>query len=292
MRELETAVEEAVASHTQAVVSERHYQDKLNEKRAKVGALAQKQEILEEEYTNWRTLVEQRFGEELQVTETAVYLERKLKAKRAAFERSQQEQGQTPEEIEEELTRATTNYEKAKSDFTQLHNLITMMRRSMAIRQSRWQEFRKFMSLRCKLCFQYYLAERGFFGQIQLDHDKKTLALSVQTDDQKTKDGKGKAKDAKSMSGGEKSFSTICLLLSLWDAMNCPIRALDEFDVYMDAVNRKISMKMMLDVAKNSDKQHILITPQEMGNIQLGPEIRVHRMHDPERGQQTLRFQA
>ncbi|KAG8801043.1 Structural maintenance of chromosomes protein 6 [Serendipita sp. 400] len=60
----------------------------------------------------------------------------------------------------------------------------------------------------------------------------------------------------------------------------------------MDAVNRKISMKMMLDVAKNSDKQHILITPQEMGNIQLGPEIRVHRMHDPERGQQTLRFQA
>lgn len=58
------------------------------------------------------------------------------------------------------------------------------------------------------------------------------------------------------MSGGEKSFSTICLLLSLWDAMGCPIRgefnsrmipglysyyvALDEFDVYMDAVNRYV----------------------------------------------------
>ncbi|CAG8747645.1 15581_t:CDS:1, partial [Dentiscutata heterogama] len=31
-------------------------------------------------------------------------------------------------------------------------------------------------------------------------------------------------KDPKSLSGGEKSFSTICLLLALWEAMGCPIR--------------------------------------------------------------------
>lgn len=37
----------------------------------------------------------------------------------------------------------------------------------------------------------------------------------------------------KSLSGGEKSFSTICLLLSLWDNMTVPFRALDEFDVFM-----------------------------------------------------------
>jgi chromosome segregation ATPase len=59
----------------------------------------------------------------------------------------------------------------------------------------------------------------------------------------------------------------------------------------MDAVNRRISMKMMIDTANNSDKkQYILITPQDMSNVAMGPTVRVHRMIDPERGGGTLPF--
>ena len=86
---------------------------------------------------------------------------------------------------------------------------------------------------------------------------------------------------------------------------------LDEFDVFMDAVNRRISMKMMvsflslraqyaplifhiqIDTANASDgRQYILITPQDMNNIHIGTTVRVHRMRDPERGQNTLAFNA
>lgn len=62
----------------------------------------------------------------------------------------------------------------------------------------------------------------------------------MQTEDKIMAATQSKEKDPKSLSGGEKSFSTICLLLALWEAIGCPIRCLDEFDVFMDAVNRSV----------------------------------------------------
>ena len=42
------------------------------------------------------------------------------------------------------------------------------------------------------------------------------------------------------------SFLLICDL-ALWDAMTPPFRILDEFDVFMDAVNRKVAMKLIAE---------------------------------------------
>ncbi|KAF7981432.1 hypothetical protein HWV62_33431 [Athelia sp. TMB] len=161
---------------------------------------------------------------------------------------------------------------------------------SLMIRLARWQEFRRHIALRCKLVFQYHLSNRGYYGKVLFDHNAGTLQLKVQTDEQAQTQGGARDKDPRSLSGGEKSFSTICLLLSLWESIGCPLRCLDEFDVFMDAVNRRISMRMMIDTANASDKkQYILITPLAV-NMEIGLSVRVHRMNDPERGQATLAF--
>ncbi|KAJ3607068.1 hypothetical protein NHX12_026583 [Muraenolepis orangiensis] len=71
--------------------------------------------------------------------------------------------------------------------------------------------------------------------------------------------------DMRSLSGGERSFSTVCFVLSLWAITEAPFRCLDEFDVFMDMVNRRISMDMMLKIAKAQRfRQFIFLTPQSM----------------------------
>lgn len=136
--------------------------------------------------------------------------------------------------------------------------------------------------------FGYLLSERQFRGRILMSHADKELDIKVEPDLSKTSDA-GRA--TRTLSGGEKSFSTICLLLSIWEAMGSPIRCLDEFDVFMDSVNRATSMSMMIKAARRSvGRQFILITPQSMNNVDLGDDVRVHKMNDPERGQTTLPF--
>ncbi|KAH9049872.1 P-loop containing nucleoside triphosphate hydrolase protein [Lactarius hengduanensis] len=159
------------------------------------------------------------------------------------------------------------------------------LKQSLRLRLEKWHDFRRHIAFRCKVVFQYHLSNRGYFGKVLFNHHDGTLQLRVQTEDLNGTQGETRDKDPRSLSGGEKSFATICLLLAMWESIGSP----HPFDVFMDAVNRRISMKMMIDTANSSDgKQYILITPQNMQNIHVGPTVRVHRMSDPERGQGTL----
>ncbi|PVF98656.1 P-loop containing nucleoside triphosphate hydrolase protein [Serendipita vermifera] len=283
---LEVEMNEVVTELLKSQRELSHYQNKLEEANREVRNVEEVQEQIETDYKDWRRRVEERYPEVTNPRRSSV-VDKELKANQTALQRAIQEQGQTVEEIEVELARARDTWTKAKEEYKDMSNLVRRLRKSLAGRMQHWQHFRQFISLRCKLSFKLYLSLRGFYGRVTLDHENGLLSLKVVTDDQKSQNGQSREKDAK-MSGGEKSFSTICLLLSLWDAMGCPIRALDEFDVYMDAVNRRISMKMLLDAVKNTNKQHILITPQEMNSMTFGPEVRVNRMRDPERGQRVL----
>ncbi|KAJ4412689.1 Structural maintenance of chromosomes protein 6 [Didymella pomorum] len=160
--------------------------------------------------------------------------------------------------------------------------------RTLQHRQVRWKQFRSGISVRARVTFGYLLSERKFRGTLQIDHRNQALDIEVQPD---STEKSGGGRQTKTLSGGEKSFSTVCLLLSLWDAMGSPIRCLDEFDVFMDSVNRDRSMNMIIDAARRSvGRQFIFITPQSMNNVQQDSDVKITRMKDPERGQTALNF--
>lgn len=68
-----------------------------------------------------------------------------------------------------------------------------------------------------------------FQGSIKIDHQEKTLQLEVNPQN----DAKRPTNDAKSLSGGERSYSTVAFILALWDCTGLPFYFLDEFDVFM-----------------------------------------------------------
>jgi structural maintenance of chromosomes protein 6 len=114
----------------------------------------------------------------------------------------------------------------------------------------------------------------------QADDDDDMDVENSQNSEQQVVAG---AKDARNLSGGEKSFSTVCLLLSLWEAMSCKIRGLDEFDVFMDPVNRRVAVGLLVETARNNkDTQHILISPQAIEKESyFGKDVRIKRLSPP-----------
>ncbi|KAJ7600936.1 P-loop containing nucleoside triphosphate hydrolase protein [Mycena floridula] len=282
-------VELAAQERVQAQSNVRHWEKKLETENATVKAIQTALDALQIEHSEWTTKAEE-YCERFPNPRSLEEVERQIVSTSAALKHKAQKSGASVDELLQEYTQATAKHELARKDWREMVKLNTILRNSIVTRRSRWEEFRRHIALRCKLVFQYHLSHRGYFGKVMFDHKLKTLNLKVQTDDTATQQS-SRDKDPRSLSGGEKSFSTICLLLSLWESIGCPLRCLDEFDVFMDAVNRRISMKMMIDTANQSDKkQYILITPQDMGNVELGTTVRVLRMEDPSRTQGTLAF--
>ncbi|CBI38669.3 unnamed protein product, partial [Vitis vinifera] len=71
------------------------------------------------------------------------------------------------------------------------------------------------------------------------------------------------------LSSGERSFSTLCFALALHEMTESPFRAMDEFDVFMDAVSRKISF---VDFALAQGSQWIFITPHDISMVKQGED--------------------
>ncbi|KAH0562577.1 hypothetical protein GP486_002744 [Trichoglossum hirsutum] len=214
--------------------------------------------------------------------ETPGSLDKKLDKLTNDLDRFNREIGGTPEQIAREAQETADAYRTAQKQLEQLDEIGQMLKYALLERQNRWRKFRRYISARARAQFTYLLSERSFRGALKTDHQRRTLDLQVEPDE--TRSGKGR--QTKTLSGGEKSFSTICLLLSLWEAMGSPIRCLDEFDVFMDNVNRDINA-----ARRSVGRQYVLITPNSMGNIDVAEDVKIIKLSDPERGQTTLPFE-
>jgi chromosome segregation ATPase len=130
--------------------------------------------------------------------------------------------------------------------------------------------------------FAELLGMNKYTGELKWAHDEESLDLCVEKANAKSG---GQSKDLKALSGGERSYTTICLLLAFGEALETPVscpaqptlpstlttagihlipgsltfrlfvarssnhicqfRVLDEFDVFLDPQVRKLTIRQL-----------------------------------------------
>lgn len=188
------------------------------------------------------------------------------------------------------------DYDDAKQKFKDIKKhirwskkFLTRVNQYLQEREEAFCKMRSLIAMRCTLDFDMLLSQRGFKGKMRFDHDDQLLSISVKPhEDQDTP----LSNDLRALSGGERSFSTVCYILALWQAIESPLRCLDEFDVFMDMANRRVAMEMMVEMALvQKQKQFIFLTPHDISALPKSSRIHVWKMADPERGQTHLPFE-
>ncbi|XP_060790472.1 structural maintenance of chromosomes protein 6 isoform X2 [Neoarius graeffei] len=184
------------------------------------------------------------------------------------------------EQVVREYVEAHGNYKNKSSQLRDLKKFIDRLDNIMTDRQARYKTLRRSLSVRCKLYFNNFLIKLHCCGSMMFDHNNETLSISVKPPGREN----DTVNDMRSLSGGERSFSTVCFILSLWEITESPLRCLDEFDVYMDMHNRRISLDLLLELSERQHlRQFIFITPLTTSHLPQSSHIKIHQLQDPER---------
>ena len=222
--------------------------------------------------------------EVIEVERDSKYYKAKITGKLKKIEKEKERRNM----IESDPAVARDKYLRAKKDLDgKMAQIDTIEENTKALkkdlkeRMARWRQFRNHIAEATNLGFDEFLNKKGSAGEVEFDHEAKQLNLVVQKNNA---DEGSQTKDVKALSGGERSFATLSLLLAIGESLETPFRVMDEFDVFLDPLARKIAMDNLVKVAKEMEhRQFIFITPQDVSNLKTDPKLKIHKMKPPER---------
>ena len=165
--------------------------------------------------------------------------------------------------LAEEAKAAKEKYESGLED---IKHVEAMGVKEKAAFEERARFFRKECKAKGKQAsgnFNARLSRKAHSGTLNFDHDSETLSLTVGRNDQD--ESAAQTSDARNLSGGERSFTTLSFELAMWEFCQTPFRCLDEFDVYMDDTYRRQAVDTLMEICDSQqDRQFLFVTPQDM----------------------------
>ena len=170
-------------------------------------------------------------------------------------------------------------YKRKRAELDTINENIDTLIEMGKARKKRFKGLRNHVTKMSSLGFNSMQANFGASGSLDINHHSRSLKADVVL-----RDSTEAVSNAGQLSGGERSSTTLALLMSLTTAIDTPFTCMDEFDVFMDERNRKISVKTMMDHAMSSktpDRQYIFIVSRREGGTRAecrhAPELREWR---------------
>ena len=251
----------------------KHYKLKMKEFEEKLADIRKRHVAAQKDVDETTSKASQICAEKIRTRRTAQNIECEITQIQRQITIEQRNRGDQ-DEVRRIYQEKKERYDAVSIEVFQLSCFLDKLASMLADRKRWYIHMRNSLSLILRCNFYRYVCVRPCFcGRIVVSHSRRTIEPILQTDcnSQSMADIIPSSKTTRSLSGGERSFATACFILALWDVMDSPFRCLDEFDVFMDLVNRRMCMEMMMKAAeKKRGCQFVFLSPLSMSQLRIG----------------------
>lgn len=170
------------------------------------------------------------------------------------------EAGVTAADAQRQAEKLRLRIHKLQARYATAEEICENFERGHSLRRRKFKELRGNIATALSKAFQRYLRLRNHMGSIEVNYKERRLVLEVQLDSHKEP-----TRNMKDLSGGERSYTSLAFILALGRVgINPPFHALDEFDVFMDQINRRLAFMFLFEFQlQHPDRQLLLFTPQD-----------------------------
>jgi len=169
--------------------------------------------------------------------------------------------GEVLEEAEDMYLVADSRYRETEIRSKEVEENLRKALEEVEYRKELWRRFLRELMKEVEPQFNSILSTVEGAGRIMLknleDPEKASIELYVGF-----RGTEPMLLNAHTHSGGERIVGTLAFLLALQKHVKSPFRAVDEFDVHLDPLNRERMMKLLISTAESEvSTQYIIITP-------------------------------
>ena len=133
------------------------------------------------------------------------------------YKQKQKEIPDNREELEMKLNNRLQEFDDAKNEISRTEELLITLEDAIKMRAEKYRFLRDTTALTMGKGFSHRLSlrENGYSGELKFDHEKQTLKVLVKTDQKNST-----LRNNSQLSGGERSFTTVCFITALWSAVS------------------------------------------------------------------------
>ena len=163
-----------------------------------------------------QVLDQEEYGRMMRSRRSKADIEKALVDSRNLLAAKEKENPENRADLEAQLAIQTDKYSLAESEISEREELLAVLQDALKFRQTKFLSLRENATVTMANGFAHRLGLRGngYSGKLVFDHEAKTLDILIKTKSDKV------LKNKSQLSGGERSFTTVCFITAMWSAVS------------------------------------------------------------------------